>query len=134
MISPLRVEGALTLAPEIAQAMVFGDRRPFLVAVVVPDPEFAAGFAKEHGAAGDLPALSGNPGFHQAVGDVVARVNGELAPIERVRRFIIAREPFSIDNAQMTPTLKIRRHLIRAAYADKLEALYQARQRSAAAN
>src|SRR5205807_9339108 len=67
MISPLRVEGALTLAPEIAQAMVFGDRRPFLVAVLVPDPELAAGFAKEHGAAGDLPALSGNPGFHKAV-------------------------------------------------------------------
>src|SRR5207244_2119662 len=70
MISPLRVEGALTLPPEIGQAMVFGDRVPYLVAVVVPDPEFAAGFAKEHGAAGDLPALSGNPGFHQAVGDI----------------------------------------------------------------
>jgi len=124
MISPLRVEGALTLAPEIAQAMVFGDRRPFLVAVVVPDPEFAAGFAKEHGAAGDLPALSGNPGFHQAIGEIVARINGELAPIERVRRFIIAREPFSIDNAQMTPTLKIRRHAIRAAYEAAFDALY----------
>jgi long-chain acyl-CoA synthetase len=125
MISPLRVEGALTLAPEIAQAMVFGDRRPFLVAVVVPDPEFAAGFAKEHGAAGDLPSLSGNPRFHQALGDVIARVNGELAPTERVRRFIIAREPFSIDNAQMTPTLKIRRHAIRAAYEAAFDGLYE---------
>jgi long-chain acyl-CoA synthetase len=125
MISPLRVEGALTLAPEIAQAMVFGDRRPFLVAVVVPDPEFAAGFAKEHGAAGDLPSLSGNPGFHKAVGDIVARVNSELAPIERVRRFIVAHEPFSIDNAQMTPTLKIRRHAIRAAYEAAFDALYE---------
>jgi long-chain acyl-CoA synthetase len=124
MISPLRVEGTLTLTPEIAQAMVFGDRRPFLVAVVVPDPEFAAGFAKEHGAAGDLPALAGHPGFHKAIGDVVARVNQELAPIERVRRFIIAREPFSIDNAQMTPTLKIRRHAIRAAYEAAFDALY----------
>ena len=45
MISPARVEGALTLAPEIAQAMVFGDRRPYLVAVVVPDPDFAAAYA-----------------------------------------------------------------------------------------
>jgi len=124
MISPLRVEGTLTLTPEIAQAMVFGDRRPFLVAVVVPDPEFAAGFAKEHGAAGDLPTLAGHPGFHKAIGDVVARVNQELAPIERVRRFIIAREPFSIDNAQMTPTLKIRRHAIRAAYEAAFDALY----------
>ena len=125
MISPLRVEGALTLTPEIAQAMVFGDRRPYLVAVLVPDPEFAASFAEEHKTAGELPALARNPGFHKALGDVVAGVNRELAPIERVRRFIIAEEPFSIDNAQMTPTLKIRRHAIREAYEAAFDSLYE---------
>ena len=52
MIAPARVEGALTLEPEIAQAMVFGDRRPYLVAIIVPDPEFAAGFAAGRGGAG----------------------------------------------------------------------------------
>src|SRR5207237_1276768 len=124
MISPARVEGALTLTPEIAQAMVFGDRRPYLVAVVVPDPEFAALFAAKHGAAIDLSALAGNPAFHKAVGDVVARVNQELAAAERVRRFVIAEEPFSLANAQMTPTLKIRRHAIRAAYEAEFDALY----------
>ena len=125
MISPLRVEGALTLASEIAQAMVFGDRRPYLVAVLVPDPEFAAAYAREHGAAAELPALARHPGFHQALGDIVGRVNQNLAPIERVRRFLIAHEPFSIDNAQMTPTLKIRRHAIRGAYEDALDSLYE---------
>ena len=45
MVSPARVEGYLTLEPEIAQAMVFGDRRPYLVAILVPDPEFAAAFS-----------------------------------------------------------------------------------------
>jgi long-chain acyl-CoA synthetase len=125
MISPARVEGALTLTPEIAQAMVFGDRRPYLVAVIVPDPEFAAVFAAEYDAAVDLPALAGNPGFHKAVGDVVARVNGELTACERVRRFVIAEEPFSLANAQMTPTLKIRRHAIRAVYEAEFDALYE---------
>jgi long-chain acyl-CoA synthetase len=125
MISPLRVEGALTLTPEIAQAMVFGDRRPYLVAVLVPDPEFAAHFAKQHEATGDLPSLAAHPGFHKVLGDVVARVNRELAPIERVRRFLIADEPFSIDNAQMTPTLKIRRHAIREAYETAFDSLYE---------
>jgi long-chain acyl-CoA synthetase len=105
--------------------MVFGDRRPFLVAVLVPDPEFAGAFARQHGAAAELPALAHNPAFHQALGDAVARINQELAPIERVRRFIIAHEPFSIDNAQMTPTLKIRRHAIRAAYEAKFDSLYE---------
>ena len=125
MISPARVEGALTLTPEIAQAMVFGDRRPFLVAVIVPDPEFATQFAAEHDVVCDLPALAGNPAFHRVVGDIVARVNGELTACERVRRFVIAEEPFSLANAQMTPTLKIRRHAIRAAYEAEFDALYE---------
>jgi long-chain acyl-CoA synthetase len=48
-----------------------------------------------------------------------------LAPPERVRRFVIAEEPFSVANAQLTPTLKIRRHAIRAAYGASCEALYE---------
>jgi long-chain acyl-CoA synthetase len=124
MISPARVEGALTLAPEIAQAMVSGDRRPYLVAVIVPDPEFAAAYAKGHGVAVDLARLAEDPGLHKALGDVVARVNQGLPAAERVRRFIIAGEPFSLANAQLTPTLKIRRHTIREAYQAAFEALY----------
>jgi long-chain acyl-CoA synthetase len=124
MISPARVEGALTLAPEIAQAMVFGDRRPYLVAVIVPDAEFAAAYAAAHGTTVGLSALAEDAGFHKALGDVVARVNGGLSAAERVRRFIIAGEPFSLANAQLTPTLKIRRHAIREAYQAAFETLY----------
>jgi long-chain acyl-CoA synthetase len=124
MIAPARVEGALTLEPEIAQAMVFGDRRPYLVAVVVPDPDFAAAYAREQGVARDLGSLAGDTGFHKALGEVVTRVNRELAPPERIRRFVIAGEPFGLDNAQLTPTLKIRRHTIRAAYQDAFDQLY----------
>ncbi len=123
-IAPSRVEGALTLAPEIAQAMVSGDRRPYLVAVIVPDPEFAAAYAASHGAAADLAALAQDAGFHRALGDVVARVNEGLAAIERVRRFTVAGEPFSLVNAQLTPTLKIRRHAIREAYQAAFDTLY----------
>ncbi len=124
MISPAHVEGALTLAPEIAQAMVFGDRRPYLVAVIVPDPDFAGAYAAGHATSVDLAALAQDAGLHRALGDVVARVNQELAAAERVRRFIIAGEPFSLANAQLTPTLKIRRHAIREAYQTAFETLY----------
>jgi long-chain acyl-CoA synthetase len=124
MIAPTRVEGALTLAPEIAQAMVFGDRRPYLVAVIVPDPEFAAAYAAGHATVLDLAALAQDGGLHKALGDVVARVNQGLAAAERVRRFTIAAEPFSLANAQLTPTLKIRRHAIREAYQTAFEMLY----------
>jgi long-chain acyl-CoA synthetase len=125
MISPARVEGYLTLTPEIAQAMVFGDRRPYLVAVIVPSAELAALHAP-----GDpveetnLAALASDPEFVKAIGAAVARVNRRLAPAERVRRFLIANEPFAIANGQLTPTLKIRRHAIREAYGAALDALY----------
>jgi long-chain acyl-CoA synthetase len=125
MVSPARVEGYLTLQPEIAQAMVFGDRRPYLVAVITPDSDFVAAYAKGNGLPDDLGALAGDSGLQKLIGAAVARVNADLSPIERVRRFIIAAEPFSTANGQMTPTLKIKRHAIRQAYGDQLLALYE---------
>jgi long-chain acyl-CoA synthetase len=122
MIAPAKIEGALTLGPEIAQAMVFGDRRPHLVAILVPDPEFAAQIA---GPNIELVALTEHPALVKALGDVVARVNAALPAAERVRRFIIAREPFTTANGQMTPTLKIKRHEVRAVYGAALDALYE---------
>ncbi len=124
MVSPARVEGYLTLEPEIAQAMVFGDRQPYLVAIVVPDHEFAAGFAGETGGPPDIAALAADPSFIRTIGAAVARVNHGLTPVERVRRFVIAAEPFTIANGQMTPTLKVKRHAVREVYGEALGALY----------
>jgi long-chain acyl-CoA synthetase len=125
MLSPARVEGYLTLQPEIAQAMVFGDRHPYLVAVIVPHAELVESFAARRGVRPDLAALAQEPEMQKLVGGAVARVNAELSPIERVRRFIVASEPFTTANGQMTPTLKIKRHAIRHAYGDALLALYE---------
>ena len=55
----------------------------------------------------------------------VDRVNAELSVTEKVRRFILADEPFSVENEQLTPSIKIRRHVIRAAYGERLDALYK---------
>ena len=54
----------------------------------------------------------------------VDRTNGELSVIEKIRKFALADEPFSVDNNQMTPTMKIRRNPIRAVYQERLDALY----------
>lgn len=124
MVSPARVEGYLTLEPEIAQAMVFGDRQPYLVAIVVPDHEFAAGFAGKNGGPADIAAIAADPSFIKTIGAAVARVNRGLTPVERVRRFVIAAEPFTIANGQMTPTLKVKRHAVREVYGEALGALY----------
>jgi len=125
MVSPARVEGYLTLETEIAQAMVYGDRRPYLVAVIVPHAELLESVARGKNAKPELAELYEDADLVKAVGTAVARVNAGLSPIERVRRFILAREPFTTANGQMTPTLKIRRHAIRQAYGEGLVKLYE---------
>ena len=107
-VSPQRIEGMLTLQPEIAQAMVYGDRRPHLVALLVPDPEVSK--------SADLQAK---------LQRAVDRVNSDLSVIEKVRRFILADEGFTIENEQLTPSMKIRRHIISKVYGDRLDALYR---------
>ena len=107
-VSPQRIEGMLTLQPEIAQAMVYGDRRPHLVALLVPDAEIA-----------DAPDVQ------QRLQRALDRVNAEVSILEKIRRFIIAPEAFTIDNEQMTPSMKIRRHVIGKVYGEQLDALYK---------
>ena len=124
-IAPQRVEGILNLEPEIAQSMVVGDKRPYLVAVLVPDEGFVAQFRREHkDAPADLAELRSNKAFLAAMREVVDRANQNLGAIEKVKRFLVANAAFSVENSQMTPTLKVRRHMVRDAYGDELDALY----------
>lgn len=115
-ISPQRVEGILTLEPEIAQAMVYGDKKPHLVGLLVPDAEWLKGWKAANGPDADV---------HAALIEAVDRVNKDLSNTEKVRRFVVADEAFSIDNEQMTPTLKVRRHKITEVYGERLEGLYR---------
>ncbi len=123
-LSPQRVEGFLTMQPEIGQAMVYGDRRPHLVALVVPDETFARTWAGAQARDADLAALTEDQSFRDAVGEAIERVSADLSAIERVRRFLLVAEPFTVENSMMTPTLKIRRHVIAEKYGAALDALY----------
>jgi long-chain acyl-CoA synthetase len=69
--------------------------------------------------------IASAPNLHQRLEAAVDRVNGELSIIERIRRFIVADEPFTIENEQLTPSMKIRRHIISKDYADRLDSLYR---------
>ncbi len=124
-VAPQRVEGMITLQPEIMQAMVSGDKRPYLVGLVVPDPEWVRGWASANGKPDDLAVLRDDPAFHKALSASLDRVNAGLSVIEKVRRFIVADEPFTIENSQLTPSLKIRRHMIREIYGERLDGLYR---------
>lgn len=124
-ISPQRVEGVLCLEPEIGQAMVYGDKRPHLVALVVPEAEWLKTWAGENGKPGqDLDSLHADPDLHKALSAAIERANKELSVIERVRRVLPADAPFTVDNAMLTPSMKIRRHIIKQEYGARLEGLY----------
>lgn len=123
-VSPQRIEGLLSLENEIAQAMVYGDKRPHLVGIIVPDAEWLGEWAAENNKPRKLKDSANDPDLHKAMSDVVQRVNKRLTNVEKIRRFAIVPEAFTVENEQMTPTLKVRRHVLNALYKDKIEALY----------
>ena len=91
---------------------VYGDACPWLSAVVVPSEELKA-------------SLDNNQTkISSRIMEAIERANSSLSQIERVRRFVIAEEPFTVDNLQMTPTMKVRRHVVTGIYQKKLLALY----------
>lgn len=125
-VAPQKVEGMLTLQPEIGQAMVVGDRRPYVVGLIVPDAEWANDWAKANGHAGtSLTRLQAIPEFRAAVRAAVDRTNADLSVVEKVRQFAFADEPFTTDNEEMTPSLKIRRHKLKERYGARLDGLYK---------
>ena len=124
-VAPQKVEGMLTLQPEIAQAMIAGDKRPYMVALVVPDPDWTQEWCAGNGDACSFARLAENSEFRTAIGQAIERVNKDLTVTERIRRFVLADGPFTIENEQLTPSLKIRRHVLKQAYGERLDGLYK---------
>lgn len=123
-VSPARIEGFLTLQPEIHQAMVYGDKRSHLVAILVPDDAVIRELCGSDQSLETLEQVHRDERLRASLAEVVDRINKDLAPLERVRRFTVARAAFSVENGMMTPTLKIRRHKIIEQYHGALEQLY----------
>lgn len=123
-VAPQKLEGMLNLNSEIQQAMVAGDKRPYMVALIVPDTEWTMQWARENDEKPDFAELARLPAFQRAIKSAIDRTNADLSVIEKVRKFVIADEPFSVENGQMTPTMKIRRAQIREAYGPRMDALY----------
>ncbi|MAH84634.1 MAG: long-chain fatty acid--CoA ligase [Rhodospirillaceae bacterium TMED8] len=124
-IAPQRVEGIICIEPEISQAMVYGDNHPYIVALIVPNESLLKDWISAKGKTGKLADISDDPDFIKVISGAIARVNNKLSNIEKVRKFIIADTPFTLQNAQLTPTMKIRRHKLKEIYNNRLERLYR---------
>ena len=122
-VAPLPIEAALAGDPWIHQAMLYGEGRHFVSALIVPARPALEAWADEHSANPDDPAVADDPRLYRSIQAAVDRVNAGLSNPERVRRFAILPLPF--DGDDLTPTLKLRRTAIAERHRDRLEALYQ---------
>jgi len=127
MIAPQKIEGALTLEPEIAQAMVVGDRRPHLAALIVPEREWVEAWGRAQGTPHPAAGWPADPDLQRAIATAVERAQRRLAGPEKIRRFTLLAEPFTIENELLTPTLKVRRHRVQERYREQIERMYDPR-------
>ncbi len=123
-ISPSRVEAKLDIEPEIAQSMLYGDFKNYLVAVIVPDKDFAINWAKDNSKNQSFESIVKDEDFKKEINEVVNKVNKDLSVIEHVRKFILIDHEFTIENSMMTPSMKVRRFVVKNKYGKELEKLY----------
>jgi long-chain acyl-CoA synthetase len=124
-VAPQPIENLLKASPLIENAVLFGDRKPFVVALLVPSFEELDRWAKERGIdTADRAALLAHPEVVAAFQTVVDEVNRGLARFEAVKRFRLIAEPFTMDQGELTPTLKVKRRVVEKKYAAAIESLY----------
>ena len=125
-ISPAHIEGLLKEHPLIGQALAYGDRRPYITALVVLDEEVAPVWAEDHGVGKkkSLAELAGLELIRKEVRAAVHAVNERLARVEQVKNYLILPNEWTADSEELTPTLKVKRRVIHAKYRDQIESLY----------
>jgi long-chain acyl-CoA synthetase len=124
-ITPSAIEGAIRQSRWISQAVVYGDRRPYLVALLTLDPDEAGALAEKVGAGSPDPAaLAQDPAVRAELQSAVDDVNRRLARIGQVKRFAVLERDLSQEDEELTPTLKVKRNVVYDRYAEDFERLY----------
>lgn len=126
-IAPQPVENQLKRHPFVGQAVVIGDRRPYLVALLALDPEAKTELVKRHGLPEDANALqvAAVPEVKQAIDRHLQDLNAERASFEQVKRWAVLPHELTIESGELTPTLKVKRRIIGERYGSEIEALYR---------
>jgi long-chain acyl-CoA synthetase len=123
-ISPANIEVRLRESRWISQAVVYGDNRPYLVAVLTLDAEEAPALAARLGVEPDVAAMASEPRVRAEIQKVVDDVNAGFARIEQVKRFAVLDHDLTLPDGELTPTLKIKRALVYDRYRETFEGLY----------
>uniref|UniRef100_A0A7C4XN00 Long-chain fatty acid--CoA ligase n=1 Tax=candidate division WOR-3 bacterium TaxID=2052148 RepID=A0A7C4XN00_UNCW3 len=128
-IAPVPIEAKLTANPFIEQAMLCGDKRSYITALIVPDRRALEGYAKKVRLHYDYPALLKSSEIKELLRKEVATVNESLAQFEKIKAFIIIPESFSVENGLLTSTLKLKRNKILTRYWDLIDQMYRKEKR-----
>ncbi len=124
-VAPQPIEGQLQATAYISQAVVIGDRYPYLTALIIPNFENLGAHLASLGESGlEEKEMAAHAEGYRLVNEAVAKVNGTLALHEKVRKFMILAQEFSLAEGEITPTLKVRRRVIAERYRELIEGMY----------
>ncbi len=124
-ITPANLENGLKQNRWISQAVVIGDRRPYLVALVTLDPEEAPALAEQLGVEGaDVAAMAQDERVRAEIQKTLDDVNSHVGPVEQIKRFEILDHDLSQETGELTPTLKVKRNVVHEKYADVVDRIY----------
>ncbi|MDQ4129866.1 MAG: long-chain fatty acid--CoA ligase, partial [Actinomycetota bacterium] len=123
-IAPSNIEESIKQSRWVSQAVVYGDRRSYLTAILTLDPQEAPKLAEQLEVDPDPASMAGDDRVHGEVGKAVDAANQKVARIEQVKRFAILDHDLSQSEGELTPTLKVKRNVVYERYADVFEGLY----------
>jgi len=125
-ITPSELENELKFSPYITDAVVIGDKRPYLTAIVMIDQENVEKFAQDQ----DVPfsnyaSLTRAPEVQALIQAEIDRVNGKFARVEQIKKFFLLEKQLTAEDEELTPTMKLKRRLVETKYAPQIEAMYR---------
>ena len=123
-VSPSQLEDVLASDPLISQAVVVGDNRSFIAALITIDQETFPAWAEKHGKTGQVGDLLQDGDLVGAVQDAVDKANKTVSRAESIRKFKILAEEFTVEGGELTPTLKLKRNVVHERFSDDIENLY----------
>jgi long-chain acyl-CoA synthetase len=123
-LTPSNIENDLKQSRWVSQAVMYGDRRPYPVALITLDAEEMGPWARERGLPEDMASLVESDEVRQLVQDVLDRANAKYAKVEQVKKFALLDHDLTQENGELTPTLKLKRNVVNEKYADVFEDLY----------
>ena len=125
-VAPSGLEDTIRAHPLISQAMVVGDAKPFIAALITLDVEAIPGWLQRNGKPADMPIadLAVDPDLMAEVDSAIKAANAQVSKAEAIKKFEVLLTDFTIDSGELTPTMKLKRNVVHENYSDKIEELY----------